>query len=194
MNHRLIYVCGPSGAGKDTLLQWLRQHLPAGLPLHWARRTITRPAVADAEDYEGLSTDAFAALSDQGAFGLQWEANRLRYGIRQAELAPLAAGDWVVVNGSRAHLPQAAAQYPGLVAVHLTASPDTLRQRLLARGRETPEVVEERVRRAVAFTPPAGSTTIEVRNDSTVDAAGQTLLAGLRALPGWPEPTAPAHG
>lgn len=194
MNPRLIYVCGPSGAGKDTLLQWLRQHLPAGLPVHWARRTITRPATADAEDYEGVTAEGFAALSDQGTLGLQWEANRLRYGIRQAELAPLAGGDWVVVNGSRAHLPQAATQYPGLVAVHLTASPGTLRQRLQARGRETPEVIEERVRRAVAFTPPAGTTVIEVRNDGTVEAAGQALLAGLRALPGWPESTVPAHG
>ncbi|MDD2545187.1 MAG: phosphonate metabolism protein/1,5-bisphosphokinase (PRPP-forming) PhnN [Burkholderiaceae bacterium] len=193
MNTRLIYVCGPSGAGKDTLLQWLRQHLPHGLPLHWARRTISRPATADAEEYEGVTPEAFTTLSEQGAFGLQWEANRLHYGIRQGELAALARGDWVVVNGSRAHLPQAAAQYPGLVAVHLTASADTLRQRLHARGRETPEVIEERVRRAVAFTPPAGSTALEVRNDSTVDAAGQALLAGLRTLPGWPEGL-PPHG
>ena len=32
MNQRLVYVVGPSGAGKDSLLAWLREHAPrAGL-------------------------------------------------------------------------------------------------------------------------------------------------------------------
>ena len=28
MSQRLIFVMGPSGAGKDSVLEWLRQHLP----------------------------------------------------------------------------------------------------------------------------------------------------------------------
>ena len=29
---QLLYFMGPSGAGKDSLLDWLRQHLPTGRP------------------------------------------------------------------------------------------------------------------------------------------------------------------
>ena len=54
MNARLIYVMGPSGAGKDSVLGWLREHLPAEMPVHWARRTITRPASAGGEAHEAI--------------------------------------------------------------------------------------------------------------------------------------------
>ena len=59
-------------------------------------------------------------------------------------------------------------------------------QRLLARGRETPDEVEARVQRAQAFEPPRGLAHIEIHNDSTLEKAGQQLLATLQQAPGWP--------
>ncbi|CAN7661724.1 phosphonate metabolism protein/1,5-bisphosphokinase (PRPP-forming) PhnN [Acidovorax sp. LjRoot118] len=183
---KLLYFMGPSGAGKDSLLDWLRQHLPAGLPVQWARRTISRPASPGGEAHESTTPDDHAALRAADAFALHWEANGLAYGVRHAELAPLAQGRWLLVNGSRAYLPEALQRYPALVAVHITASPDVLRQRILLRGRESSDEVEQRVQRALRFLAPPGTAGIEVRNDTSLDAAGRQLLQALERLPGWP--------
>lgn len=183
---RLVYCMGPSGAGKDSLLDWLRAHLPAPCPVHWAQRTISRAATSGGEAHESVSPAAFAALRQAQAFALHWQANGLGYGIRHAQLAPLAQGRWVLLNGSRAYLPEALAQFPDLVAVHITASPAVLRARLLSRGRETPAQVEARVQRALAYTPPSGAAPLEVHNDGALGDAGEQLLAALEQLPGWP--------
>ena len=58
VSRRLVYVVGPSGAGKDSVLAWLRQHLPHSPAIHWARRTITRPARAGDEVHEAVLTTA----------------------------------------------------------------------------------------------------------------------------------------
>ncbi|MCM2346751.1 MAG: phosphonate metabolism protein/1,5-bisphosphokinase (PRPP-forming) PhnN [Acidovorax soli] len=186
MTGRLVYCMGPSGAGKDSLFDWLRQHLPESSRVHWARRTISRTAPAGGEAHESVDESTFRQLRDTQTFALHWEANGLHYGVRHAELAPLARHTWVLVNGSRAYLPQALQHYPQLVAVHITASPDMLRQRLTARGRESAEQIEARVRRAVAFQPTPHAAAVQVHNDTTLDHAGSTLLHALRQLPGWP--------
>jgi ribose 1,5-bisphosphokinase len=130
MNLRLIYVMGPSGAGKDSVLGWLRANLPPGIQVHWAQRTITRPASAGGEAHEAIDAEGFEHLRSQGAFALAWQANGLHYGIRHTELARLQQGHWVLVNGSRGHLPHALQSHPGLQVVHITADPATLTQRL----------------------------------------------------------------
>lgn len=183
---RLVYCMGPSGAGKDSLLDWLRAHLPQPGPVHWAQRTISRAATSGGEAHEGVSPEAFSALCSEHAFALHWHANGLGYGLRHAQLAPLAQGHWVLLNGSRAYLPEALARFPDLVAVHITASPQVLRERLLSRGRETREEVEARVQRALAYTPPPGAASLEVHNDGALGDAGQRLLNALEKLPGWP--------
>lgn len=180
MRGRLVYVMGPSGAGKDSLLAWLKEQLPQRLPIHLARRTITRPVRAGDEQHHSVDAATFHQLREARAFAFDWQANGLHYGVHHAELRPLEAGQWVIVNGSRAYLPQAMQKFPALAVVHVTASVDTLRSRLLARGRETPEMVDARVRRAIAFKPPADA--IEIHNDGTLAEAGARLLKVLQQL------------
>lgn len=187
MSRRMLYVMGPSGAGKDSLLAWLRARLDPALPLHWARRTISRPAQAGGEAHESVDAATFERLRDERAFGLHWAAHGLLYGVRHQELAPLQAGRWVMLNGSRAYLAEAQQHYPELTVLHITASPEVLHQRLLARGRESAETVAQRVQRAGAYRPTAPQRLIEVRNDGTLDAAGEQLLQGLQLLEGWPD-------
>ena len=62
MKGQLVYVMGPSGAGKDSLIAWLKDHLPPHLPLHLARRTITRPIRHGDEQHHSVSEQAFALL------------------------------------------------------------------------------------------------------------------------------------
>jgi ribose 1,5-bisphosphokinase len=178
---RLVYVAGPSGAGKDSLLGWLKNHLPQDAGVAFARRTITRPATADGEQHDSVDVPGFLRLREDGAFGLHWEANGLCYGVRHAELSPRREGGVVIVNGSRAYLPEAACRFPDMTVVHVTASVDTLRRRLTARGRESAEMVEARVRRALDFRIPPGLAAIEIHNEDTLADAGALLVRALQA-------------
>jgi ribose 1,5-bisphosphokinase len=187
MNGRLIYIVGPSGAGKDSLLAWVREHLPASAPLHWARRAITRPADAGGEAHECLDTEGFENVVQAQGFAMHWQANGLRYGIRREELAHLThavQGQWVLLNGSRAYLPEAARLYPGMTVIHITADAKVLRQRLAKRGRESAQEIERRIERAVALQVPEGSALHEVRNNDQLEAAGRQLMTLIEAITG----------
>jgi ribose 1,5-bisphosphokinase len=190
MSARLIYVLGPSGAGKDSVLDWLKTHI-AGHPevnaqVHWTRRSITRAAVAGGEAHESLPVETFDQLQLAGAFALSWQANGLSYAIRRDEISPLVRGGWVFVNGSRAYLPTAAQLFPELLVLHITANPQSLRLRLMARGRETHERINARLARTADLGPLHHPRMIEVSNDQTLEETGQAVLAQLKQLPGWP--------
>ena len=189
MNRRLIYVVGPSGAGKDSLLAWLRKQTPLAAPVHWSRRTINRRRSdgPDAEDHESVDAGGFEQLVLDTEFAMHWEANTHRYGIRKSELRGLRdPAACVMVNGSRAHLPRAASDYPGLTVLHITADRAVLRERLQRRGRESADAIEARLRRNVDLAVPGGSLLIEIRNDASLDIAGQQLMERLQALALWP--------
>ena len=141
---------GPSGSGKDSLIEAVRPHL-AGRRCEVMRRVITRSAEAVGEDAVGVSREAFEALKAQGAFALDWQANSLAYGITVQLDDWLKAGHNVLVNGSRAHLNQARERYPDLLAIMLRVDTRVLQQRLQARGRETPAEICARLARNELF-------------------------------------------
>lgn len=189
MTHRLIYVIGPSGAGKDTLLSRARNLLSTFSNIHWAKRTITRPPDGVNESHESVSTAEFLALLKDGAFALAWQANDLHYGIRCEELAPLEQNHWVILNGSRQYLHQIAERFPRLTVIHITANPEILKQRLLQRGRESAEMISERLARHITPTVPLGCTLIEIQNNTTVEAASAQLMSTLQTLIAAPKTT-----
>lgn len=150
MAGRLIYLIGPSGSGKDSLLDAARKRL-AERGCRIVRRVITRSAEAVGEAALGVSSEQFAELEAQGAFALSWRANGLAYGIPREIDDWLAAGDDVLVNGSRGHLPKTRERYPHVLVVLLTVDQEVLRQRLLARGRESVAEIDLRLARNARF-------------------------------------------
>lgn len=150
MTGRLIYLMGPSGSGKDSLLNAARARL-AERGCVIARRVITRSAEAVGEDAVGVSAAEFDQLEADGAFALSWRANGLAYGIPRQIDDWLAAGQDVLVNGSRGYLPEARARYPELQGILLQVDEAALRQRLQARGRESAEQIEARLARSRDF-------------------------------------------
>ena len=146
--HRLIIVVGPSGAGKDSVLRGWRASLGEAAPVV-ARRVITR-APDGSESHEAVTSGDFAGLRSRGLLASWWHAHGLDYGVRRSELAPLAEGRWVVLNGSRAHLGALRAQAPGLRVVSVSAPAAVLASRLAARGREDAAARDARLARALA--------------------------------------------
>ncbi len=137
-------------------------------------------AVDPAEAHESVTAGQFEALIRANAFALHWQAHGLSYGIRHEELAPLAAGLCVVVNGSRAHVARARERYPDLFVVRLSAAPEVLRSRLLRRGRESPQMIAARLdRNAQLARLPVDA---ELSNDDSPQQAALRLLALLELL------------
>ncbi|MBA2779348.1 phosphonate metabolism protein/1,5-bisphosphokinase (PRPP-forming) PhnN [Billgrantia kenyensis] len=139
---RLVYLMGASGVGKDTLLATARNRYPEWLVAH---RYITRESGAS-ENSIALSAEEFAVRRRAGLFCLSWEAHGLSYGLGIELEAWLGCETMVLVNGSRRALPDACRRFgERLLPILITAPEGLLRQRLLARGRETPEAIEARL-------------------------------------------------
>jgi len=176
---RLIYLMGPSGSGKDSVIDQARPALRAqGVAV--GRRVITRSAEAAGEDAHGVSAEQFAAHRAQGAFALNWSANGLHYGIPLEIDAWLAQGRWVLINGSRGHLEAARARYPDLVPILLDVAPEVLRERLMRRGRETAQEIEQRLARNQLVSARIGEDVRHLDNSTSLEEAAQRLLALLK--------------
>ena len=117
---KLIYVVGPSGAGKDALLDYARAHLPPGATVKFARRWITRPADAGGEAHHAITTAEFDAMLAAGRFALHWRAHGNGYGIGTEIDDWLRDGNTVVVSGSRENARQARTLYPNLSVIEVT--------------------------------------------------------------------------
>ena len=184
MPGKLIYLMGPSGSGKDSLIDAARPEL-AARGCEVVRRVITRSAEAVGEDAQGVSREVFRALKVQGAFALDWQANGLEYGIPVQIDDWLQAGRHVLINGSRAHLEHARARYPDLLAIRVSVDAGVLQRRLLARGRETPDEISTRLKRNELFIDGEGASSggpvQRLDNSSTLEAGDQTLLGLIDA-------------
>ena len=175
----LVLIACPSGAGKDTLLNGARAAL-AGARFRFARRTITRAALADGlEDHDVVTEQAFAALQAAGAFALSWRAHGLHYGIPADIAVDLAEGRVVVANVSRTVVAEAAARFPSQV-IEITAPADLLARRLSARGREDAAGVARRLARQTDLPLPAPREAIV--NDGTEAAGVRKLVDALRRI------------
>ncbi|MEM6971422.1 MAG: phosphonate metabolism protein/1,5-bisphosphokinase (PRPP-forming) PhnN [Pseudomonadota bacterium] len=182
---RLILVVGPSGAGKDTLLEGARSAMALPGGPGFARRVVTRPADAGGEAHEPASDAAFDALIAEGAMFVHWRAHGLGYGARADLRARLAAGEDIVLNGSRAAVPSILARWARTGVVSITAPAEIMAARLAARGREDAEAVALRRARVVAPLP-RGIPVIEIANDCDVATGIHRLIEAIgavRALP-----------
>ena len=176
---------GPSGVGKDSLLNWLRAHvrsLPTPPALHFARRTVTRSLDNSNEDHEAVSFEAFAQLLQAGAFALHWQAHGLHYGVRKEEI--FGRGGWVMVNGSRAYAEQARILFAGLTVLHVSAPEAVVRARLAARQRETASEVEARIQRSQSADVAMAPGDLSIVNADSLQTTAQLLCEMLQIRTG----------
>jgi ribose 1,5-bisphosphokinase len=178
---RLVFVVGPSGVGKDTLLRAAREALADDPGFVFPRRAITRPPSPETEDFDSLTAPEFAAQKAQGAFALTWQAHGLEYGIPAAIRTALAQGRIVVVNGSRDAIGAAEPGFPTLHIISIEARPEVIAARLAARGRETEAEIRDRLLRAVRPLP-TGIAVTRIDNSGEIAQAQGALVGALRAL------------
>jgi guanylate kinase len=147
---QLFVITGPSGVGKGTLIRGLLERIPE-LELSVSATTrAPRPGEQDGVAYHFLSPAEFDRRVAGGDFVEHATYSGNRYGTLRAELERrLAAGVPVVleieVQGAR----QVRAELPEALQVFIAPpSLDALRVRLVGRGTDEPDQVDERLRTA----------------------------------------------
>jgi guanylate kinase len=140
-------ITGPSGVGKGTLIRRLRERL-GELELSVSATTRRpRPGERDGVDYRFMTPEKFRAHADAGDFLEYATYSGNSYGTLRSEVERrLEQGRPVVleieVQGAR----QVRQAMPDAVAVFIAPpSSQTLRERLEARGTDTPEQVDARL-------------------------------------------------
>lgn len=146
----LVVISGPSGVGKDTVLERMR-----GLSRTWYFVvTVTtrpkRPGEKDGVDYIFVTPSQFQALVDEDGLLEHAEVYGRSYGVPRAQVEEaLASGRDVIVKPDVQGARTLRAKVPGALLIFL-APPDMdeLERRLRERKSETVEDMERRIRTA----------------------------------------------
>ncbi len=144
-------ISGPSGAGKTTLYKMALERLPD--VVHSVSYTTRPPRSGDVDgvDYHFVSNEVFEGMVASGAFIEYAEIHGNRYGTGRKDLEGLlASGSHVILEIDV----QGAASLRKTLddAVYVFVAPPSIeecRERLSARGKDSTEVIERRVRVAL---------------------------------------------
>jgi ribose 1,5-bisphosphokinase len=171
-----VFVVGPSGAGKDTLIRLARAELCNDPRFSFPRRLVTR-AASTWEDNDTIDEESFARGYEAGAFTLSWRAHGLGYALPGSCLDAAEAGQIVVCNLSRALVSDARERLPNVSVVEVTAPVAVLVARLALRGRSEDGDIGARIARSRALGEVAADFTIV--NEGAPETAGRKLTVYL---------------
>ncbi len=174
---QLFLIVGNSGSGKDSLLKEVLKRWPESAPpLRIPQRYITRPA-HHSEPFASVTPEEFAALKQRGKFCLIWHVYEAHYGVPAAILDWLDEGCLVIVNVSRAIIPQARRLVTDLKVIFVAVPLEITLQRIREREREPEKGLgfEQRVSRARANQTLAEADLV-IDNSVTLDEAAEKLL------------------
>lgn len=142
-----VVLTGPSGAGKDAVLDELRSE---GANRHFVITATTRPArttEANDIDYHFFTARKFLELRDAGQFLETAEVYGNYYGVPRWEVAgPLAQGHDVLLRTDVQGATALKLLIPGVIVIFISpASLDELALRLVRRNSETDESLARRL-------------------------------------------------
>ncbi len=145
---KLIVLSGPSGVGKDTLLQLLLQRVPGVVKCLTATTRPPREGERHGVDYLFLSQEEFERWIAEDRFLEYARYNQAYYGTpRHLAEEWLAKGLDVILKIEVQGGLQVRQRVPDAVLIFVQPpSMEALRQRLMARGTDAPEQIEHRLR------------------------------------------------
>jgi guanylate kinase len=143
----LIVISGPSGVGKDTVINKMKERK---LPFHFVVTATTRqPRSAEVEgvDYIFLSSDEFAEMIEQGELLEHAFVYNDYKGIPKAQVREaMNSGKDVIMRVDVQGAATVRAMYPDALLIFLTTrNEEELENRLKARKSETPEGLKLRI-------------------------------------------------
>ncbi len=143
-----FYVMGPSGSGKDTVMNAVREEL--GSQVCVPTRYITREQVAgEPEEHYAISAREYDKLLSHQHFSLHWQANDCQYAYDRHWLMDIGKKPFVLLNGSREYWSKAHRLFGAqLQPIQLFLDESTQRQRLENRQRESQDMIESRILRS----------------------------------------------
>ncbi len=182
--NKLLYLVGASGSGKDTLLSQVREEIDyEQMSVIFAHRYITRQVELSGENHICLSVKEFLLRNKKGFFAMNWQSHGNYYGIGCEINEWLKSDSLVVMNGSREYIPKALVQYPEMHICIIETSPEKLKERLMQRGRESIQEIEERLKRAGEFSAEYPNT-IRINNDGSIENTKKQFMQVLTKLSG----------
>lgn len=177
MAGRLFVVSGPAGAGKGTILERVRSSRPDLALSVSATTRKPRPGEVEGVSYYFLNEAEFRSRVESGEF-LEWaDVHGNLYGTLKSEVqAKLDAGSSLVLEIDPQGAFNVRAMMPECVMVFIAPpSLETLRERLVGRGTETPATLERRMADAEGEMRCAERYDEVVVNDNLETAVAQTL-------------------
>ena len=176
----LFLVVGPSGVGKDVLIEAARAEFSHDENWLFPERIIDRPQDQDDEPHRIVTAADFEQRQSDGEFALSWAAHGHHYAIPKLMENAILQGKNVVSNVSRTVIDSARSRYRPLRVIVVTAPTDILAQRLAARGRETTNEIDERLHHAFDHMPDGPDITVVI-NDGTILQGTQRFIKALMA-------------
>ena len=181
MRHgNLFVVSGPSGAGKGTLVNRLREEVSDLWVSISATTRSPRPGEVEGVHYFFKSDDEFDALIESDGL-LEWaNVHGKRYGTPKAPvLEHIAAGEQVILEIEPQGAFQVRDKYPECILVFIEPpSMEELERRLTGRGTETPEQIAGRLQVAQVEMSRKVEYDVVVKNDD-LETAVQELIAAI---------------
>lgn len=191
-----VAIVGPSGAGKDTIINAVHQALKNNPEFLFVRRTITRKAGINSfddhaetsqnignEDNIGVSLEQFLELSEKASFSLQWFAHGIHYALPIGIVDEVRKGKIVIANVSRAELEHAKELFGKVFVIEINAPIGILKERLLSRKREKITDIEERLERAnIPIHLPKGAKYCYIDNSGNINYSVDKVLSILQKL------------
>ncbi len=159
-------------------MRWAEAYLMDKKGIVFSRRKVTRPAFPGS-DHDELSIREFEIQHASGKFSWHWQAHGFNYSIDVKYSSQVAAGQIVVVNGSREHTKQLE-HHEHIRVVEVVVSPDELQARLINRGRESGEKIAERLKRNHLFTEL--NVHYSIVNDGELAESGKAFADYLEAV------------
>ena len=173
-------IIGPSGSGKDTLINGAKLLLNDEKRYVFAQREITRPQTGDSENHIEISKTEFKQKKLKNVYSLSWFANGLNYGVTKID-EYMRQEKFIILNGSRGALKDIVKKYKDTIIIQVEVPSELLRDRLISRGREDIRDIDARLARGVALRI-LDPTVINFLNDKPMQESINEFVAILKDL------------